>query len=78
MVDEIILGWVREIRDPEIIAFARHQLRVIAATPALLNHPTLDDLRQSLTAAIAQSSTLGDRCDARAQPHHAPPRDPAA
>ena len=61
MVDEIVLGTVRDVRDPELIAFARHHLRVLTATPALLNHPMLDDLRQSITGAIAQSSTLGDR-----------------
>lgn len=61
MVNEIVLDTLRAVRDPEDIAFARRQLGVLGATPALAYNPILDEVRAVLSETFARSPTLAGR-----------------
>lgn len=60
VLDGVFAVGLAQLDNPVMAKLARRRLRLIAASPALFNHPTLATLQDVMTAMVAAHSKRGD------------------
>jgi AcrR family transcriptional regulator len=60
LVEGVFALTLRRFEDPAAAKVARRRLRLIGASPELLNHQTIDELQAVLTSMIAAARKPGD------------------
>jgi AcrR family transcriptional regulator len=59
LIDGLIAPVLQQLEDPEAARMARRRLRLIAATPALLNHRTLHEIEEVVATVVAAGAPRG-------------------
>jgi AcrR family transcriptional regulator len=59
LFEELLAPTLRQLGEPGAALLARRGLRLIGASPALLNHQTLEKLQRVITAAISSRGLRG-------------------
>jgi AcrR family transcriptional regulator len=60
LLEEVFLESLRTLDDPAVAKEARRRLRLIAASPGLLNHHTLEELQSLVRKLIGDQESPGD------------------
>lgn len=60
LLHELLTASLGQLRAPALARLARRRLALIARSPALLGHHTLQELQEVITALVARSSGPGD------------------